>query len=283
MNLGASSAIDQMIYRHYRGAEVDVVEESISDSLAFHLSDDNSKAYIRQAFRVRKDRIDANITSDEQLALLKQTGMELEDFIQIENNFRAEDLEGLSTENLTDESWLKTILTLIYSFPTISSEYEYLDLEIKDIIEDKDEFASFLKLWLIGKQYWQIAETMGLDVECVMGLLNHVQYHFHMRLQGLIRYLSVKYEFSDECLSLLPECVKYGICNETHTALIKSGLRDRIALHKVAQYVDEHEIGFSTAGGLRRKIRKQKDDIEAYIGMTDVPQLTREKIERWIG
>ena len=283
VDLGASSAIDQMIYRHYGGNEGDVVEESISDSLAFHLSDDNSKAYIRQAFRVRKDRIDANITSEDQLALLKQTGMELEDFMQMENNFGEKDLDGLRTEDLTDETWLKTILTLIYSFPTIAPEYEYLDQEIKDVIEDKEDYASFVKLWLTGKQYWRIAEAMGMDVESVMGLLNHFQYHFHMRLQGLIRYLGAKYEFTDDCLSLLPESVKYGICNETHATLIKSGLRDRIALHKVAQYVEEQEIGYSTAGGLRRKIRKQREDLEAYMGLTDIPQLTREKIERWIG
>lgn len=283
VDLGASSAIDQMIYRHYGGAEVDVVEESISDSLAFHLSDANSKEYIRQAFRVRKDRIDASVTSDEQLALLKQTGMELEDFMQVENNFREEDLEGLSTEDLTDESWLKTILTLIYSFPTISPEYEYLDQEIKDIIEDKDEFVGFVKFWLAGSQYWQIAEAMAIKVDSVIGLLNHIQYHFYMRLQGLIRYLSVKYEFSDGCLSLLPECIKYGIGNEVHTALIKSGLRDRIALHKVAQYVDEYEIGFSTADGLKRKIRRQKKDLEAYLALTDIPRLSKSKIEKWIG
>lgn len=65
--------------------------------------------------------------------------------------------------------------------------------------------------------------------------------------------------------------------------LIKSGLRDRIALHKVAQYVKEQEIGFVTAGGLRRKIRRQKEHIDAYMGQTDVPLLTREKIENWIG
>lgn len=283
VDLGASSAIDQMIYRHYGGAQVDVVEESISDSLAFHLSDDNSKEYIRQAFRVRKDRIDANITSDEQLALLKQSGIELEDFMQMENNFREEDLDGLRSEEMTDDSWLKKILTLIYSFPTISPEYEYLDQEIKDIIEDKDDFVDFVKFWLTGSQYWQIAEAMAIKVDSVMGLLNHFQYHFHMRLQGLIRYLGAKYEFTDDSLSLLPECVKYGIFNETHTALIKSGLRDRIALHKVAQYVEDQEIGYSTTGGLRRKIRKQREDLEAYIGLTDVPQLTKEKIKRWIG
>ena len=104
-----------------------------------------------------------------------------------------------------------------------------------------------------------------------------------MRLQGLIRYLGAKYEFTDDNLSLLPECVKYGICNETHTALIKSGLRDRIALHKVAQYVVEQKIGYSTASELRRVIRKQREDLKAFIGLTDVPQLTREKIELWIG
>ena len=283
VDLGASSAIDQMIYRHYGGIEVDVVEESISDSLAFHLSDDNSKEYIRQAFRVRKDRIDANITSEEQLALLKQTGMELEDFMQMENNFKEEKLEGLSTEDLTDETWLKTILTLIYSFPTIVPEYEYLDQEIKDVIDDKEEFACFVKLWLTGSQYWQIAEAMDMKVDSVMGLLNHFQYHFHMRLQGLIRYLGAKYEFTEDSLSLLPECVKYGIFNESHTALIKSGLRDRIALHQVARYVEEQKIGYSTAGGLRRKIRKLRGDLEAFIALTDVPQLTRKKIGKWLG
>lgn len=64
---------------------------------------------------------------------------------------------------------------------------------------------------------------------------------------------------------------------------IKSGLRDRIALHKVAQYVDENEIGFSTAGGLKRKIRRQKEDLEAYLALTDIPRLSKSKIEKWIG
>lgn len=283
VELGASSAIDQMIYRHYGGAEADVVEESISDSLAFHLSDENSKAYIRQAFRVRKDRIDENITSDEQLALLKQTGMELEDFMQMENGFAEENLNELRVEDVTDVKWLNRVLTLVYSFPTIASEYSYMAQEIKDVIEDKEDYAEFVRQWLTGKQYWQIAEDMDLDVDDVMVLLGHLQYHFHIRLQGLIRYVGAKYEFSDDCLTLLPECIKYGICNETQAALIKSGLRDRIALHKVAQYVEEQEIGYATAGGLRRKIRRRKEDFEAYMVQTSVPQLTREKIENWIG
>ena len=136
---------------------------------------------------------------------------------------------------------------------------------------------------MTGKQYWQMAEEMDLDVDDVMSLLSHLQYHFHMRLQGLIRYLGAKYDFSDDCLSLLPECVKYGICNATHTSLIKSGLRDRIALHEVAKYVEEQGITYATSGGLRRKIKKQKDDIEAYIELSGIPRLSMEKVEGWLG
>lgn len=234
-------------------------------------------------FRVRKDRIGENITSEEQLALLKQTGMELEDFMQMENGFVEENLNELRAEEVTDVDWLNRVLTLVYSFPSIASEYSFMAQEIKDVIEDKEDYAEFVRLWLTGEQYWQIAENMDLDVDDVMVLLGHLQYHFHIRLQGLIRYVGAKYEFSDDCLTLLPECIKYGICNETQAVLIKSGLRDRIALHKVAQYVKEQEIGFVTAGGLRRKIRRQKEHIDAYMGQTDVPLLTREKIENWIG
>lgn len=54
-------------------------------------------------------------------------------------------------------------------------------------------------------------------------------------------------------------------------------------MHKVAQYVDEYEIGFSTADGLKRKIRRQKKDLEAYLALTDIPRLSKSKIEKWIG
>ena len=282
VELGASSAIDQMIYRHYGGAEVDVVEESISDSLAFHLSDENSKELIRQAFRVRKNRIDQNISNDAQLDLLKQSGLELEDFMQMENSFREEDLEDLRSDDITDLEWLKIVLTLVYSFPTIAPEYDCLEQEIKDVIEDKYNYAVFMRLWMTGNQFLQIANAMNMDIENVLELLNHFQYHFLMRLQGLIRYLGSKYEFTDGNLTLLPECVRYGIYNETHTALIKSGLRDRIALHRVAWYVENHEIGYTTAGGLRRKIRQQSVDFEEYIRSIDIPRLTKEKVYKWI-
>ena len=94
--------------------------------------------------------------------------------------------------------------------------------------------------------------------------------------------MGAKYDFSDDSLSLLPECVKYGICDETHTALIKSGLRDRTALHKVANYVEEQGITYVTAGGLRRKIKRRRNDVEVYMELSGIPRLSMEKVEGWL-
>lgn len=283
VGIGASSAIDQMIYRHYGEPKADVVEHSISDSLAFHLSDEDSKKYIRQAFRVRQDKIDAGIAGEEQFALLKKSGLELEDFLKLEETITEDDLEKFSADSVVDKDWLCGLLEVVYSMPTIAPEYEYLSAEIKEVIEDKTDYASFVALWLSGKQYWQIAREMELDVDDVMDLLNHFQYHFHMRLQGLIRYLSAKYEFNDECLTLLPECVKYGINSDIHALLIKGGLRDRIALHVLSVFVKNEDIPFTSSRKIRSGLRSRLADFDYYIDTSSIPRLSKLKIKAWLG
>ena len=283
VEIGASSAIDQMIYRYYSETQVDAVEHSISDSLAFHLSDDDAKNYIRQAFRVRHERINASIKDENQFALLKQIGLELEDFLKMEETLTKDDLDSFISGNVTDEKWLKVVLETIYEMPTIEPEYAYLTGDIKEVIEDKAEYASFVSMWLNGNQYWQIAEAMELDVDDVMDLLNHFQYHFHMRLQGLIRYLGAKYEFSDDCLSLLPECVKHGISNEIHTTLIKIGLKDRVALHVVSQYIEENDMAYSSIRRIKRDLKNRREDFDYYVNQRDIPYLSKGKIGVWLG
>lgn len=283
VEIGASSAIDQMIYRYYSETQVDAVEHSISDSLAFHLSDDDAKNYIRQAFRVRHERINASIKNENQFALLKQSGLELEDFLKMEETLTEDDLDRFISGNVTDEEWLKVVLETIYEMPTIEPEYAYLTGDIKEVIEDKAKYASFVSMWLNGNQYWQIAEAMELDVDDVMDLLNHFQYHFHMRLQGLIRYLGAKYEFSDDCLSLLPECVKHGISNEIHTTLIKNGLKDRVALHVVSQYIEENDMAYSSIRRIKRDLKNRREDFDYYVNQRDIPYLSKGKIGVWLG
>lgn len=283
VNIGASSAIDQMIYRHYGEAQEDVVEHSISDSLAFHLSDDTSKKYIRQAFRVRQEIIKTSISNDDQFALLKQSGLELEDFIKMEETISEEGLEKLVSVSIDDEEWLRNVLEVVYTMPTIAPEYVYMPENIKEIIEDKAEYASFVGMWLSGKQYWQIANDMELTVDEVMELLNHFQYHFHMRLQGLIRYLAAKYEFYDDNLTMLPECVKYGINSIIHTMLIKGGLKDRIALHTISRFIENSRKVYSSVRKLKRGLKSNRIDFEIFIGECTIPLLSKEKMRAWLG
>lgn len=281
MEIGASSAIDQMIYRHYGDDQEKVVENSISDSLAYHLSDDDSRTYIRQAFRVRKERISESINDEEQFDLLKASGLKLEDFLKMEEMVTEDMLDTLITEDVTEEKWLKNVAGLIYEMPTIESSYEYLLGDVKKVIADKSELAKFICDWLRSKLYHEIAKEMDLAVDDVMDLLSHLQYHFHMRLQGLIRYLSAKYDFSYNGLTTLAEGIKHGIYNDIHAMLIKGGLRDRIALHKLAKYIEREEIPYTSMRKVRRGLKARYEDFEKYMNQNGLPQLTREKIRMW--
>lgn len=283
MQIGASSAIDQMIYRHYGESQEDMVENSISDSLAYHLSDEDSKHYLRQAFRVRQAKIADNINDSERLVLLKKTGLELEDFVKIEESIKEEDLVKFKAESVSDINWLCFLLTTVYSLPSIVTTYSYMDNEIKEVIDDKNKYAGFVNMWLYGKQYWQISEEIGLQLDNVMELLAHFQYHFHMRLQGLIRYLGAKYEFKDDNLSLLPECVKYGINSSVHTTLIKGGLRDRIALHTVSQYLDNQSVICANSWQIKRELRSHETEFTKWVAKCKIPILSQKKLFAWLG
>lgn len=283
MEIGASSAIDQMIFRHFEESQEDMVENSISDSLAFHLSDEDSKQYIRQAFRVRQAKITESINDSERLSLLKKTGLELEDFLKIEKFLKEEDLDKFKAKSVYDADWLIFLLTIVYSMPSISATYSYLDKEIKEIIEDKNKYADFIKMWLSGKQYWQISQDIQLQLDNVMELLGHFQYHFHMRLQGLIRYLVAKYEFKDDNLLLLPECIKYGINSNIHTTLIKGGLRDRIALHTLSGYFDSKAVLCVNIRQVKREIKTHESDFNEWVSKCGIPILSKEKLFAWLG
>lgn len=279
---GASSAIDQMIYRYYGMAEEqNIIEDCIQDSLAYHLSDNNSKQYIRRAFNVRYNRIEASVEGDK-VNLLKQTGLELDDFLRLEG-IESEDVRRFSTETVIDSEWLKYIIGIVYSMPTMGLEKEGLSGNVRELVEDKEAFTAFLIMWMTGAQYCQIADVAGLAVDEVLELLAQLQYQFHIRLQGLIRYLRAKCDFEDENLVLLPDCIKFGISNKNHITLIKGGLKDRIAVHKIGEFVENMEIEYTNHRSLRRQLRRTFDRLEVYIENANIPLLSKERIIKWIG
>ena len=95
--------------------------------------------------------------------------------------------------------------------------------------------------------------------------------------------MSAKYEFNDECLSLLPECVKYGVNSVIHTLLIKGGLRDRIALHALSVFVKNEDIPFSSSRKIKRGLKTRLADFDYYIDTSRIPQLSKNKIKAWLG
>lgn len=282
--LGASTAIDTMLLRNYGiGDEEKVVEDSISDSLAYHLSDDTAKAYIRKSYAVRYKKVSQNVDI-ENIGLLKQSGLDVDDFMELEKISLDDFDEKLKNKTVNDENWLGKIHSLIYGLPSMGRVLEEIkDADEKENILDAGRWIVIVNQWMQGAQYCEIAERLAEPVDVIMGILNHIQYHFCIRLQQLIRYLEEKYGLDNDNLRLLPDYLRYGICEEEHAAMIKGGLTDRIALHIVGRYVLENRTDWNSYNGLRRALRANSSEIIVYLIGHGAPKLSIEKVKVWLG
>ena len=54
-------------------------------------------------------------------------------------------------------------------------------------------------------------------------------------------------------------------------------MRDRIALHKLAEYIEREEIPYTSMRKVRRGLKARYEDFEKYMNQNGLPQLTREK------
>lgn len=281
--LGASTAIDTMLLRNYGiGDEEKVVEDSISDSLAYHLSDDIAKAYIRKSYAVRYKKVSQNVDI-ENIGLLKQSGLDVDDFVELEKISLDDFDEKLQNKTVNDENWLGKIHSLIYGLPSMGRVLEEIkDADEKENILDAGRWIVIVNQWMQGAQYCEIAERLAEPVDVIMGILNHIQYHFCIRLQQLIRYLEEKYGLDNDNLRLLPDYLRYGICEEEHAAMIKGGLTDRIALHKVGRYVIENRTDWNSYNGLRRALRANSSEVIVYLIGHGAPKLSIEKVKVWL-
>ena len=281
--LGASTAIDTMLLRNYGiGDEEKVVEDSISDSLAYHLSDDIAKAYIRKSYAVRYKKVSQNVDI-ENIGLLKQSGLDVDDFVELEKISLDDFDEKLQNKTVNDENWLGKIHSLIYGLPSMGRVLEEIkDADEKENILDAGRWIVIVNQWMQGAQYCEIAERLAEPVDVIMGILNHIQYHFCIRLQQLIRYLEEKYGLDNDNLRLLPDYLRYGICEEEHAAMIKGGLTDRIALHKFGRYVIENRTDWNSYNGLRRALRANSSEVIVYLIGHGAPKLSIEKVKVWL-
>lgn len=281
--ISASTAIDTMLLRNYNlGNEADVVESSISDSLAYHLSDNASKGYIRRAYSVRYHKVSQNIKA-EKIGLLKQTGLDVDDFVVLDKIEKEEFEMRLNSDTMSDGDFLKEMYSIIYSLPSLRRIVDEInDGDEKDAIYDSDSWIKIVTGWLEGSQYHQIAESVDLPIDIVMNILGHVQYHFCIRLQGLVRLLTEKYSIENWGLNMLSDFLRYGICRDCHAAMIKSGLDDRIALHMIGRYIHNHQLIWTSHSGLRRALRMANSELVVFLINQGIPQLSLKKVKKWL-
>lgn len=93
--------------------------------------------------------------------------------------------------------------------------------------------------------------------------------------------MKVKHGVENGYLDTFHELMNAGISEEEQVYLFHHGLRNRLCLHAVIDYM--RIVGVSiTDDHLRTFVKSRRDDIKEYLMNKGYPAIVFEKIERWI-
>ena len=282
------AAIDLMITKSTGAQSLEdlSIDDLIRDSLAYKLGNEQQRDMLKNVFQARYGRLKEQFDADE-YALLKSTGFTVRDL-----NKAHEIMSEADTKVFADasyEEWLTFLEYLIdklYLLPTVQEE---LDEEshkyVWDYIRNIGLMKKICTLWMEGVNYKDIAvnaDAHVLDVDKVIVSIIFIQNCICRQVRPLVNYMKVKHGVENGYLDTFHEMMSAGITEEEQVNLFHHGLRNRLCLHAVIDYMRIVGVSITEYDHLRTFVKSRRDDIKEYLMNKGYPAIVFEKIERWI-
>jgi replicative superfamily II helicase len=278
---GFSQSIDRMIVRNLgKGSFEEInIESVIKESLAYHVGTEEEKNCLRRIFTVR-NRVLSNCFADEDASKFVASGMSAENFNKLEDWVTVESFLAIDTKNPLSDSWIDyTLDVYVELFP--SKEYEKDPDKKKSY---KNVLRAILVGWIQGLQYVQLATSVGLEVDDVVGLvIADLQNSYHQCIVSLIHHIhSLGTDVS--YIEAFPDYIKYGVNSEKKIALIKSGLTDRIVVNIITDSPIMNSAPFGNQGAIKNWIIIfAKEECTKLLEGKEVPSLCIEHFLEYLG
>ena len=185
-----SEAIDMMIIRSVDEEQIDdlSIDELVSESLAYKLSDDNEKERLKTVFNARYKYIKSEC-SKERYHLVRNTGTSLRELEYIEENVDYSKITSFA-DYLSSE-WTAYIIDLIMEMPSVKEELNDKSAKTKKLMSDVNKLKDVANDWMAGLQYIEISEHLNIgNVDDVILYVKYLQETIHDKAASIISYLS---------------------------------------------------------------------------------------------
>lgn len=281
------AAIDLMITKSTGAQSLEElsIDELIRDSLAYKLGNEQQQEMLKNVFQARYQRLKEQFDANE-YALLKSTGLTVRDLNKCHEIMGESDAQLFNDASYYQWSdFVGYILDKLYLLPTVQEAIEDDSHKyVKDYISNVDLMKKICTYWMKGENYHEIALkliTEEQNVDQVIVSIIFMQNSICRLLKPLVSYMKIKYGVENVYLDTFHELMSVGILTEEQIYLYHHGLKNRICLHAIMNYLNEVGIRMTENEYIRPYLKHHMDVLKEYLLGVGYPYLAFEKIEKW--
>lgn len=271
-----SDAIDEMIVRSSEGNvnEIDV-DDLVSESLAYFLSDEVKRNALKQVFKARHNVLKETV-EDERYQLSKVTGLNLRELDSVEKHITDEQVL-LATElwDVTNSEFVSFIIECVLNLPTIQEEIEASSTRI-NLLSNAERVKRIAIMWMQGLQYHEIATKESMDVDKIITIVLFLQGVVHDKAVSILAFMSEAKGLEVGAATYWPEYLRLGIDDRLMYEAHKLRIPERIQLHAVKRFYEETDSDYVDYDFLEIALINDKDNIEQFMRQKGIPALSIE-------
>lgn len=278
-----SDAIDEMIIRSTDGnVEQLDIEQLVSESLAYTLSDDVKRNALKQVFSIRHNALKESY-ADEKYMLMRATGLNARELDYLEHNITDDDIASVNkTGKVDDEELVSLLIVKVFALPTVVDDINLGSKNRLSLLSNHDRVKVISILWMQGYQYHEIAKHVGLDVDSAILIINYLQGVVHDKASSIIAYLKETKDLTNKSLKFWPEYLRLGINTRLMYELHNIRIPERIQLHGIQRYIESIGSDDVDMEFLESLIVQDENEILRYMAHNGYPTLSIENLKEII-
>lgn len=280
-------AIDMMITKSTNAQNLEElsIDDLISDSLAFKLGNNQQKEMLKTVFQARYSRLKEQFDAQE-YALLQATGLSVMDLNKVYEIIDDSDAGVFSDANYQEwPVFLDYLLGKLYELPTVQEDLaDDSHKHIGDYINNENLMKRICILWMEGLTYKDIAIKASndpLDVDKVIVSIIFMQNCICRHVRPLVNYMKVKYEVDNSFLDSFHQMMNMGIATEEQVYMCNHGLRNRLCLHAMDDYLQSKGYNLLNLNSIRAFFRERRAEMTEFLLDRGYPEIAIEKLVKW--
>lgn len=277
---GVAESIDTLINLNKEDTDLDDINLDVvlDDSLAYYLGDDETRHVVKRVFGIRYSYL-RNTLGHEEYSKYLRIGLPLADYNELKCILDDKTAKDFVISSPLDRDWIHFMIETIYNLSSIKRTVSSVSKTkpLFPIHQDLNLVERIVAEWLAGKQYVEIANTVGCTTEQAALYVDFIQKSIAVKAQAIVSYIEETYQIESTLMQVWPDMIKRGVSDSKALWIIDSGLSDRVVVNMLASYFDG-DIRYEDNKEMLLDAVAHLTDIDKYLMDSNIPVLLK---ERW--